>query len=60
MSRRQKKSLFICNTQQDILLYYIYQARSQGTFDVEALSGRGFGGRLELMDFTHLQSRFLC
>ena len=23
------------------------QARSQSTFDVEALSGRGFGGRLE-------------
>ena len=26
---------------------FCYQARSQGIFDVEALSGRGFGGRLE-------------
>ena len=25
----------------------IKQARSQGTLDVQALSGRGFGGRLE-------------
>ena len=42
------------------------QARTQGTFEVEALLGRGFGGHLEapngsrgkLMDFTHLQCIF--
>ena len=40
------------------------QARSQGTFEVEALLGRGFGGGLEApnwsraKDFTHLQYIF--
>ena len=45
-----KTSLCMCramNTSSLPSFVNIHQARSQGTFEVEALLGRGFGGRLE-------------